>query len=167
MCVVWSFSLFCWPHLKLSLFLSPSLYVVFFSMARIGHSSMTADQLTENIEAAVKTVMAKLRMVSLWNCTSQSAIQQQPVVWRQQLSGSLVWLNSSELVETPGRRVFFNVFFKAYLEEGTYPWWNTLKRIHLCSCASGCKKSHILCLKNASQFLFCLKQTWIYWLHIT
>lgn len=35
------------------------------SMARIGHSGMTADEVTENIEAAVKTVMAKIRMVSV------------------------------------------------------------------------------------------------------
>lgn len=35
------------------------------SMARIGHSDMTADELTENIEAAVKTVMEKIRMVSV------------------------------------------------------------------------------------------------------
>lgn len=34
------------------------------SMARIGHSGMTADEVTENIEAAVKTVMEKIRMVS-------------------------------------------------------------------------------------------------------
>lgn len=31
-------------------------------MARIGHSGMTADEVTENIEAAVKTVMEKIRM---------------------------------------------------------------------------------------------------------
>ena len=35
------------------------------SMARIGHSAMTADEVTENIEAAVKTVMEKIRMVSV------------------------------------------------------------------------------------------------------
>lgn len=35
------------------------------SMARIGHSGMTADEVTENIEAAVKTVMEKIRMVSV------------------------------------------------------------------------------------------------------
>lgn len=34
------------------------------SMARVGHSGMTADELTENIEAAVKVVAAKIRMVS-------------------------------------------------------------------------------------------------------
>ncbi|XP_070846172.1 ribosomal L1 domain-containing protein 1 [Chaetodon trifascialis] len=31
-------------------------------MARVGHSGMTADEVTENIEAAVQTVVAKLRM---------------------------------------------------------------------------------------------------------
>lgn len=42
-------------------------YVIFLfcSMARIGHSGMTADEVTENIEAAVKTVMEKIRMVSV------------------------------------------------------------------------------------------------------
>lgn len=35
------------------------------SMARVGHSAMTSDELTENIEAAVKAVAAKLRMVSV------------------------------------------------------------------------------------------------------
>lgn len=35
------------------------------SMARVGHSGMTADEVTENIQAAVQTVVAKLRMVSL------------------------------------------------------------------------------------------------------
>lgn len=39
-------------------------------MARIAHSGMTADEVTENVEAAVRTVAAKLRMVSSrshWN----------------------------------------------------------------------------------------------------
>ncbi|CAG04493.1 unnamed protein product, partial [Tetraodon nigroviridis] len=31
-------------------------------MARVGHSGMTADEVTENVEAAVKTVMEKIRM---------------------------------------------------------------------------------------------------------
>lgn len=35
------------------------------SMARVGHSAMTAEELTENIEAAVKVVGAKIRMVSV------------------------------------------------------------------------------------------------------
>lgn len=35
------------------------------SMARIAHAGMTADEVTENIEAAVQTVVAKLRTVSL------------------------------------------------------------------------------------------------------
>lgn len=39
--------------------------VVSCSMARIGHSGMTADEVTENVEAAVKTVMEKIRMVSV------------------------------------------------------------------------------------------------------
>ncbi len=34
------------------------------SMARVAHSGMTADEVTENIEAAVQTVATKLRMVS-------------------------------------------------------------------------------------------------------
>lgn len=34
-------------------------------MARVGHSDMTADELTENIEAAVKAVVDKIRMVSV------------------------------------------------------------------------------------------------------
>lgn len=34
-------------------------------MARVGHSAMTADELTENIEAAVKAVAGKIRMVSV------------------------------------------------------------------------------------------------------
>lgn len=33
-------------------------------MARVGHSGMTADELMENIEAAVQTVAEKIRMVS-------------------------------------------------------------------------------------------------------
>lgn len=32
-------------------------------MARIGHHGMTTEQLTENIEAAIQTVAAKLNMV--------------------------------------------------------------------------------------------------------
>lgn len=32
-------------------------------MARVAHSGMTADEVTENIEAAVQTVVTKLRMV--------------------------------------------------------------------------------------------------------
>lgn len=39
--------------------------LLYYSMARVGHSGMTADEVTENIEAAVQTVVAKLRMVSL------------------------------------------------------------------------------------------------------
>lgn len=35
------------------------------SMARIGHSGMTADEVTENVEAAVKTVLEKIRLVSV------------------------------------------------------------------------------------------------------
>lgn len=35
------------------------------SMARVGHSGMAADELTENIEAAVQTVVTKLRLVSV------------------------------------------------------------------------------------------------------
>lgn len=35
------------------------------SMARVAHSGMTADEVTENIEAAVQTAVAKLRTVSL------------------------------------------------------------------------------------------------------
>lgn len=34
-------------------------------MARVGHSGMTADEVTENIEATVKTVATKIRMVSV------------------------------------------------------------------------------------------------------
>lgn len=34
-------------------------------MARVGHSGMTADELTENIEAIVEKVAAKIRMVSV------------------------------------------------------------------------------------------------------
>lgn len=34
------------------------------SMARVAHSGMTADEVTENIEAAVQTIAAKIRMVS-------------------------------------------------------------------------------------------------------
>lgn len=34
-------------------------------MARVGHAGMGVDQVTENIEAAVKTVAVKMRMVSL------------------------------------------------------------------------------------------------------
>lgn len=37
-------------------------------MARIAHSGMTADEVTENIEAAVQTVVAKLRMVREMFC---------------------------------------------------------------------------------------------------
>lgn len=48
--------------------LNPALscaVLLYCSMARVGHSGMTADEVTENIEAAVQTVVAKLRMVSL------------------------------------------------------------------------------------------------------
>lgn len=41
------------------------LDVLSCSMARIGHSGMTADEVTENVEAAVKTVMEKIQMVSV------------------------------------------------------------------------------------------------------
>lgn len=41
------------------------MHVLPCSMARIGHSGMTADEVTENVEAAVKTVMEKIRMVSV------------------------------------------------------------------------------------------------------
>lgn len=34
-------------------------------MARVGHSAMSADELTENIEAAVKAVTDKIQMVSM------------------------------------------------------------------------------------------------------
>lgn len=34
------------------------------SMARVAHSGMTADEVTENVEAAVQTMVAKLRTVS-------------------------------------------------------------------------------------------------------
>ena len=37
-------------------------------MARIAHSGMTADEVTENIEAAVQTVVAKLNMVRELSC---------------------------------------------------------------------------------------------------
>lgn len=37
-------------------------------MARVAHSGMTADEVTENIEAAVQTVVAKLRMVRELSC---------------------------------------------------------------------------------------------------
>lgn len=50
------------------MFLNPALSCVFLlycSMARVGHSGMTADEVTENIDAAVQTVVAKLQMVSL------------------------------------------------------------------------------------------------------
>lgn len=45
--------------------LNPHIVLPYCSMARVGHSGMTADEVTENIEAAVQTVVAKLRMVSL------------------------------------------------------------------------------------------------------
>ncbi len=38
---------------------------LYCSMARVAHSGMTADEVTENIEAAVRTAVAKLRMVSM------------------------------------------------------------------------------------------------------
>ncbi len=38
---------------------------LYSSMARVAHSGMTADEVTENIESAVRTVVAKLRMVSV------------------------------------------------------------------------------------------------------
>lgn len=37
---------------------------LYCSMTRVGHSGMTADEVTENIEAAVKTAVDKIRMVS-------------------------------------------------------------------------------------------------------
>lgn len=37
-------------------------------MARVAHSGMTADEVTENIEAAVQTVVTKLRMVRILSC---------------------------------------------------------------------------------------------------
>lgn len=42
-----------------------STVVACCSMARVGHSAMTAEELTENIEAAIKVVAAKIRMVSV------------------------------------------------------------------------------------------------------
>ena len=41
--------------------------VLGYSMVRIAHSSMAADEVTENIVAAVKTVVDKIRMVSLFS----------------------------------------------------------------------------------------------------
>lgn len=38
---------------------------LYCSMARVGHSGMTADEVTENIEAAVETVATKILMVSV------------------------------------------------------------------------------------------------------
>ncbi|CAN9508965.1 unnamed protein product [Ophioblennius macclurei] len=47
-------------------------------MARIGHSGMTADEMTENIEATVKTVIAKLRtkgpVIKLIHVKSQTSV---------------------------------------------------------------------------------------------
>lgn len=47
-------------------------------MARVGHSDMTAEELTENIEAAVKTVAAKIRMkepvIKIIHVKSQSSV---------------------------------------------------------------------------------------------
>lgn len=37
---------------------------LYCSMARVGHSGMTADEVTENIVAAVKTAVEKIRTVS-------------------------------------------------------------------------------------------------------
>lgn len=37
---------------------------LYFSMARVGHAGMGVDEVTENIEAAVKMVAVKMRMVS-------------------------------------------------------------------------------------------------------
>lgn len=42
-----------------------NIIVVSCSMARVGHSGMTADELTENIEATVEKVAAKIRMASI------------------------------------------------------------------------------------------------------
>lgn len=42
-----------------------NIIVLSCSMARVGHSGMTADELTENIEATVERVTAKIRMVSV------------------------------------------------------------------------------------------------------
>ena len=35
------------------------------SMARVAHSGMTADEIVENVTAAVATIISKLNMVSL------------------------------------------------------------------------------------------------------
>ncbi|XP_019938474.1 ribosomal L1 domain-containing protein 1 [Paralichthys olivaceus] len=47
-------------------------------MARVGHSSMTADEVTENIETAVQTIMAKIRMkgpvMKIIHLKSQSSV---------------------------------------------------------------------------------------------
>lgn len=37
---------------------------LYCSMTRVGHSGMTADEVTENIVAAVKTAVEKIRTVS-------------------------------------------------------------------------------------------------------
>ncbi|PWA21873.1 hypothetical protein CCH79_00015673 [Gambusia affinis] len=48
------------------------------SMAHVGHANMTADQVTDNVEAAVRTVAAKLRMkgpiMKLIHLKSQSSV---------------------------------------------------------------------------------------------
>lgn len=49
------------------LFAVSSLYHMvglYCSMTRVGHSGMTADEVTENIVAAVKTAVEKIRTVS-------------------------------------------------------------------------------------------------------
>ena len=38
--------------------------IVCFSMARVAHSGMAADEIAENIDSAVSTIVTKLRVVS-------------------------------------------------------------------------------------------------------
>lgn len=66
-----------------------TIIVLSCSMARVGHSNMTPDELTENIEATVERVAAKIRMVSVagqravfsFSWSSVSTIGKNSIYW--------------------------------------------------------------------------------------
>ncbi|XP_026206378.1 ribosomal L1 domain-containing protein 1 [Anabas testudineus] len=72
-------------------------------MARVGHSGMTADEVTENIEAAVQTVVAKLRMkgpvMKLIHIKSQTSVALP--IYTSDLSQLSVREETDERAQTP------------------------------------------------------------------
>lgn len=96
----------------LALFHMVGLYC---SMTRVGHSGMTADEVTENIETAVKTAVAKIRMVSV-------------AVWRLVFHhfGLLSWTNLpkiiNEFMSVKNKSLIFGTFFMSWLYAYNLPF---------------------------------------------